>query len=170
MKQLWAPWRFEYLEQDPNKDRCIFCEAAGGADDRAAQVVARGQYCFVIMNRFPYNSGHVMVVPTRHNSNLQDLTDGELAEMFRYIDYTVRVAKRVLHPDGFNVGMNLGRAAGAGIVDHLHVHVVPRWVGDTNFMPILSEVKVISEHIQQTYEKLVEGFASVLAEVQPRRA
>lgn len=170
MKQLWAPWRVEYLQQDSKTDRCIFCEAASGTDDRAAQVVARGRYCFVIMNRFPYNSGHVMVVPTRHSGNLQELNDGELAEMFRYIDYSVRVAKRVLHSDGFNVGMNLGRAAGAGIVDHLHVHVVPRWVGDTNFMPVLSEVKVISEHLQATYQKLADGFTSVLAEVQPRGA
>ena len=170
MKQLWAPWRGEYLEQDPEQDHCIFCEAASGADDRAARVVARGRHCFVIMNRFPYNSGHVMVVPTRHSGNLPDLSDGELSEMFRYIDYSVRVAKRVLHPDGFNVGMNFGRAAGAGIVDHLHVHVVPRWVGDTNFMPVLSEVKVISEHLQATYQKLADGFAIVLAEVQPRGA
>jgi ATP adenylyltransferase len=170
MKQLWAPWRSEYLEQDPQTDHCLFCEAASGVDDRAAQVVARGRHCFVIMNRFPYNSGHMMVVPTRHSSNLPDLSDGELSEMFRYIDYSVRVAKRVLHPDGFNVGMNLGRAAGAGIVDHLHVHVVPRWVGDTNFMPVLSEVKVISEHLQATYQKLADGFAIVLAEVQSRGA
>ncbi|HVH32437.1 MAG TPA: HIT domain-containing protein [bacterium] len=170
MKQLWAPWRVEYLQQDPKTDRCIFCEAAGGTDDRAALVVARGRHCFVIMNRFPYNSGHVMVVPTRHSGNLHDLGDGELAEMFRYIDYTVQVGTRVLRPDGFNVGMNLGRAAGAGIVDHLHVHVVPRWVGDTNFMPVLGDVKVISEHLQATYQKLADGFAIVLAEVQPRGA
>ncbi|OLC28418.1 MAG: HIT family hydrolase [Armatimonadetes bacterium 13_1_40CM_64_14] len=170
MKQLWAPWRGEYLQQDPKTDRCIFCEAAGGTDDRAALVVARGQHCFVLMNRFPYNSGHVMVVPTRHSGNLHDLDDGELAEMFRYIDYSARVAKRALRAEGFNLGMNLGRAAGAGIVDHLHVHVVPRWVGDTNFMPVLSEVKVISEHLQTTYQKLADGFAIMLAEVQPRGA
>jgi len=170
MKQLWAPWRIEYLQQDPKTDGCIFCKAAGGEDDRAAQVVARGRYCFVIMNRFPYNPGHVMVAPIRHSGSLHDLSDEELAEMFRYIDYSVRVANRVMHPDGFNVGMNLGRAAGAGIVDHLHVHVVPRWVGDTNFMPVLSDVKVIAEHLQATYQKLADGFAIVLAEVQPRGA
>jgi ATP adenylyltransferase len=120
------------------------------------------------MNRFPYNAGHVMVVPTRHSRQLQDLDDNELREMFRYIDYCVRVADRVLHPDGFNVGMNLGRAAGAGIEDHLHVHVVPRWVGDTNFMPVVSDVKVISEHLQTTYQKMADGFAALLAEVQSR--
>jgi ATP adenylyltransferase len=167
MKQLWAPWRLEYL-QAPKTDRCIFCEAAGGTNDRALLVVARGQRCFVIMNRFPYNTGHVMVVPTRHSHQLEDLDDNELGEMFRYIDYCVRVADRVLHPDGFNVGMNLDRAAGAGIEDHLHVHVVPRWVGDTNFMPVVSDVKVISEHLQTTYQKMADGFAALLAEVQSR--
>lgn len=164
MKQLWAPWRMEYL-QAPKTDRCVFCEAARGTNDPGSQVVARGQRCFVIMNRFPYNAGHVMVVPTRHRGRLQDLDDSELGEMFRYIDYCVRVADRVLHPDGYNVGMNLGRAAGAGITDHLHMHVVPRWAGDTNFMPVVSETKVISEHLQTTQQKLADGFAAVLAEI-----
>ncbi len=165
MRQLWAPWRLEYIE-GAKAAGCIFCTAGQGADDRVVQVVVRGRSCFVIMNRFPYNTGHVMVVPIRHCRQLQELDDGELTELLRYTDYCVRVQERVLRAEGFNVGLNLGRAAGAGIEDHLHIHVVPRWVGDTNFMPVVGEVKVMSEHLEATYRKLADGFTALLAEVQ----
>jgi ATP adenylyltransferase len=164
MKQLWAPWRVEYI-QGAKPAGCIFCTAAQGTDDRAVQIVVRGRSCFVIMNRFPYNPGHVMVVPTRHCRRLQELDDRELTELLRYTDYCVRVGERVLRAEGFNVGLNLGHAAGAGIEDHLHIHMVPRWVGDTNFMPVLSEVKVMSEHLEATRQKLAAGFTTLLAEV-----
>jgi len=160
MKQIWAPWRLEYI-QGAKAEGCIFCAAAGGADDRRALVVARGRTCFVMMNLYPYNSGHMMVVPNRHRSRLAELDDEELGELLRYSDYCVRVLEHVMRPDGHNIGMNLGRAAGAGIEDHLHIHVVPRWIGDTNFMPVLGDVKVIPEHLEATYRRLVEGFAAL---------
>jgi len=162
MKQIWAPWRLEYI-QAAKTDRCIFCAAAEGSDDARSLVLARSPRCFVIMNLFPYNTGHVMVVPVRHRSRLDALDDAELAELLRYTDYSVRVQERVLRPEGYNIGMNLGRAAGAGIEDHLHIHVVPRWVGDTNFMPVLGDVKVIPEHLETTYRRLADGFATLLA-------
>ncbi len=163
MKQIWAPWRLEYIQAEKSSG-CIFCAALAEPDERRSLVVARGQQCFVIMNRFPYNTGHVMIVPNRHRSRLDGLDDQELAELLRYTDYCVRVQERVLRPEGYNIGMNLGRAAGAGIDDHLHVHVVPRWVGDTNFMPVLGDVKVIPEHLQATHRRLAEGFAAIQAE------
>lgn len=160
MKQIWAPWRLEYI-QGAKPDGCIFCAAAAGSDDRKTLVVARGRTCFVMMNLYPYNSGHVMVVPNRHRSRLDELEDEELAELLRYSDYCVRVHELALRPEGYNIGMNLGRAAGAGIEDHLHIHVVPRWVGDTNFMPVLGDVKVMPEHLDATYRRLAEGFAAL---------
>lgn len=172
MKQLWAPWRLEYIQGDRTEE-CIFCAAAAGTDERRRLVVARGRTCFVMMNRFPYNAGHVMVVPNRHRSRLDGLEDAELSELFRYTDYAVRVHERVLQPEGYNIGMNLGRGAGAGIEDHLHIHVVPRWIGDTNFMPVLGDVKVIPEHLEATYRRLTDGFAALLpnaAAVRPEQA
>lgn len=163
MKQIWAPWRLEYI-QGQREERCIFCAAVQGQGDPQRLVVARGLRCYVIMNLFPYNAGHVMVVPFRHRSRLSDLDDEELLDLMRYTDRTIRVQERVLRPEGFNVGMNLGRAAGAGIEDHLHLHVVPRWVGDTNFMPVLGDVKVIPEHLEATRRRLAEGFAQLAAE------
>jgi len=166
-KPLWAPWRLEYIQAEKSAG-CIFCAALAEPDERRSLVVARGPRCFVILNRFPYNTGHVMIVPNRHRSRLDGLDDQELGELFRYTDYCVRVQERVLRPEGYNIGMNLGRAAGAGIDDHLHVHVVPRWVGDTNFMPVLGDVKVIPEHLQATHRRLAEGFAAIQAEAAGR--
>ena len=162
MKQIWAPWRLEYI-QGAKQEGCIFCEAAG-RDDRAARVVARGRRSFVIMNLFPYNSGHVMVVPLRHRSRLAELEDEELLDLMRYTDLSIRAQERAFRPEGWNVGMNLGRAAGAGIDDHLHIHVVPRWVGDTNFMPVLGDVKVIPEHLDTSYQRLADAFAALVTE------
>lgn len=163
MRQLWAPWRLEYI-QAPRQEACIFCAAAHAEADDAALVVFRGTRAFALLNLFPYNSGHAMVVPNRHRSRLTDLDDGELLELMRLVDRTVRVHERVLRPEGFNIGMNLGRAAGAGIEDHLHIHVVPRWVGDTNFMPVLGDTKVLPEHLQVTRARLAAGFAELAAE------
>ncbi len=167
MKQLWAPWRLQYVA-GPKPDGCIFCAAASGRDDLSSLVVMRGARCFVIVNRFPYNAGHVMVVPYRHRNRLLDLADDEVLELMRLTDRTVRVLERVLRAEGVNIGVNLGRAAGAGIDDHLHIHVVPRWVGDTNFMPVVGETKVIPEHLQATRTRLAEGFAAVSAEEEAR--
>lgn len=163
MRQLWAPWRLEYI-QGPREDRCFLCAAAAGDDDAAALVVARDASCFVILNRFPYNVGHAMVVPYRHRGRLEELEDAELLALMRLTDRTVRVQQEVLRAEGCNVGLNLGRAAGAGVEDHVHIHVVPRWVGDTNFMPVLGDVKVLPEYLQETRARLAEGFAAVREE------
>lgn len=162
MKQLWAPWRLEYIRAEKSAG-CIFCDAVARADAEDSLVVARSPRAFVILNLFPYNSGHVMVVPARHVARLADLDDEELLDLTRLLDRTVRVLEQVLRPEGFNVGLNLGRAAGAGVDDHLHVHVVPRWVGDTNFMPVLGETKVLPEHLRTTRVRLTEGFAALTA-------
>lgn len=160
MKRLWAPWRLQYVI-GPRTEGCIFCAAAAGGDDAQSLVVHRGAHAFVIMNLFPYNSGHVMVVPYRHLARLSELTDAEGLELTRLVDLSIRAQEAALQPEGTNVGMNLGRGAGAGIDDHLHVHVVPRWVGDTNFMPVLGDLKVIPEHLEATYRRLKESFATI---------
>lgn len=159
MKRLWAPWRMEYIESAIAGERgCFLCAAARGSDDRKSLVVHRGEKCFVIMNRFPYNNGHVMVAPYRHVAELGGLSREEGMELLDLVALSISVLREVMRPDGFNVGINLGRAAGAGVEDHLHVHVVPRWAGDTNFMPVLADVKVIPELLEQTYDKLRAAF------------
>lgn len=162
MKKLWAPWRLTYIQQDQSEG-CIFCAAVTSASDRNHLVVHRRSQTFVIMNLYPYNSGHVMAVPTRHVARPGDLTDAELLDLMQSVAVSLRALEAVFHPEGFNIGMNLGRAAGAGIDDHLHVHIVPRWIGDTNFMPVLGDVKVIPEHLDATYERLARAFADLEA-------
>jgi ATP adenylyltransferase len=160
MERLWAPWRMEYIgkEQPPG---CLFCRAiADPSDPDASLVVWRPEGGIVMLNKFPYNSGQVMVAPRAHKGDLADLTDEESLALMRALGRTIKVLREALKPEGFNVGANLGRVAGAGIPDHVHLHVVPRWNGDTNFMPVLSEVKVVNEHLEQTAEKLKRAFAS----------
>lgn len=158
MKHLWAPWRLAYVA-GPKVEGCVFCEALASGDDRATLVLHRADLGFLILNRFPYNSGHLMVVPNRHVARLDGLSPQEHEALMRLAALAVRVLERASGPEGFNIGMNLGRAAGAGIDDHLHIHVVPRWVGDTNFMPVIGDVKVMPEHLANTYDRL----ATVLA-------
>ena len=160
MERLWAPWRMEYIgrEQPPG---CLFCRLIENPDDPdAALVVWRPEGAIVMLNKFPYNPGHVMVAPAAHKGDLADLDDAESASLMSALRRTIHVLRETLKPEGFNVGANLGRVAGAGIPDHVHFHVVPRWNGDTNFMPVLSEVKVVNEHLQQTAEKLRQAFSS----------
>ncbi len=160
MEPLWAPWRMEYVGQEP-RPGCLFCRVIENPDDPdASLVVWRPQGAIVMLNKFPYNSGHVMVAPVAHKSDLADLSDEESADLMAALRRTLKVVRTELRPDGFNVGSNIGRVAGAGIPDHVHVHVVPRWGGDTNFMPVLAEVKVINEHVERTAEKLRRAFAS----------
>ncbi len=147
-KPLWAPWRLEYVEHADESSGCIFC----GADDDL--LVARGERALVVLNKFPYASGHLMVAPTRHVGEFGELTDEEAAEIHRLASQGIAALAQVYAPQGFNVGWNLGRIAGAGIVDHVHVHVVPRWLGDTNFMPVLADVKVLPEHLLETKRRL----------------
>ena len=160
MKRLWAPWRMEYISGE-SRPGCLFCRVIEHPDDPDADLVVwRPEGAVVILNKFPYNAGHTMVAPAAHKGGLEDLDDAETRDLMRALRRTITVMRAQLKPEGFNIGANIGRAAGAGMPDHVHVHVVPRWNGDTNFMPVLGEVKVINEHLAQTAAKLREAFAS----------
>jgi ATP adenylyltransferase len=153
MKQLWSPWRLEYL-QGPEPQGCIFCHAAQSAADHDNLVLLRGDQVFLILNRYPYNNGHLMVVPYHHVPSLEHLDGATLTEMMLSINRGLTALRSAMAPDGFNVGINLGRVAGAGIEDHVHVHIVPRWLGDTNFMPVVGDMRVIPQTWMQTYDQL----------------
>ena len=153
MEQLWAPWRIEYIEKT-REGGCVLCQKPREDDDEANFILFRGQSNFVILNAFPYNPGHLMVAPYRHTANLQDLTDEEAKEHCNLVKKGLELLKETLKPAGFNVGLNIGKVAGAGIEGHLHTHIVPRWQGDANFMPVLSDTRVISEALIATYRKL----------------
>jgi len=155
---LWAPWRMEYILSEKTRG-CIFCEKPKSNDDRRNLILHRGKKGFVILNLFPYNNGHLMVVPFRHVATLEDLDEAERCELMHLMAKSLRVLKRAMSPHGFNVGANLGAVAGAGVADHVHFHVVPRWEGDTNFMPVVGHTKVIHEALERTWEKLVPLFA-----------
>ena len=163
MERLWSPWRHAYVTREREPEGCIFC-AAPTSDDGRVLMVHDGPTCYVILNLFPYNGGHLMVVPRRHVATLGGLDDAELLDLAR----TTRLAEAALtatySPQGMNVGVNLGRPAGAGIVDHLHVHLVPRWNGDTNFMPVVGNVRVLPEDLLATAERLRPAFARLAAE------
>jgi ATP adenylyltransferase len=158
-KQLWAPWRLAYVQQAEEQDGCVFCRAADGKPGDERLVVHRGEHAFVLLNKFPYSSGHLMIAPARHTGALGDL---DLAESAEIHDLTVRALatlRAVYAPDAFNVGWNLGAVAGGSITGHLHEHVVPRWSGDTNFMPVLADIKVLPEHLEETCERLAQAWA-----------
>lgn len=157
MKQIWAPWRVGYIEMEKPKG-CIFCDKPKEDKDESNYILYRGKKNFVMMNLYPYNPGHLMVAPYRHVANLEDLTKPELHEHIELVSLSIKALKQASNPPGFNLGMNLGRVAGAGIDDHIHTHIVPRWAGDTNFMPVISGDKVISRAMDETYRKVREGF------------
>lgn len=157
---MWAPWRIEYiLGEKPGG--CVLCDMPQGGDDERNHIVHRGVSCYVIMNLYPYNSGHLMVVPFRHLSEYEGLTPEERAESAELAARSVRAVKKAMKPDGFNIGVNIGKAAGAGIDEHLHFHVVPRWSGDINFMTAVGGMRVIPQCLEETYRILKEAFASV---------
>jgi ATP adenylyltransferase len=156
-KQLWAPWRLEYVANADELPGCIFCTAAA-APDEDALVLHRGAVAFAVLNKFPYASGHFMLAPYRHVADLSDLTDAELLELHRLAESGMGALAETFAPQGYNLGWNLGRIAGAGIVGHVHLHVVPRWAGDTNFMPVLADVKVLPEHLDETRRKLAAAW------------
>ena len=156
MELLYAPWRFTYIKstvEQKENGRCIFCEAVKKDDDEAL-ILIRGEYAYVIMNLYPYNSGHVMVVPYRHISDYTRLSIEEAKEIHILASAAIEAIREVMHPHGFNLGYNLGRVAGAGIEDHIHLHIVPRWNGDTNFMPVIAGVKVLSQDVREAYRAL----------------
>ncbi|MBI3752527.1 MAG: HIT domain-containing protein [Deltaproteobacteria bacterium] len=156
MKRLWAPWRTEYIH-GPKSRECIFCREYGKGDKKDL-ILHRGNFASVMMNKFPYNNGHLLVYPWKHTGLMEEMGADETLEVFRFIKESVSILKKEMNPGGFNIGMNLGKAAGAGIDEHIHFHVVPRWNGDTNFMPVIGEVRVMPEHLQATYEKLYPHF------------
>lgn len=160
MEILWAPWRIDYIrsEKEPG---CIFCSKPAEDSDRQNLIVHRGREIFVIMNRFPYNNGHLLIVPYRHEADMNALSREENAEMMELLQRSARALKLVVRPQGFNIGMNVGTAAGAGIEDHLHFHIVPRWHADSNFMPVLGHTKIISEALEETWKQLFQAFQEV---------
>lgn len=162
MKYLWAPWRLQYIKAAP-VEGCIFCALPREGRDREHRILVQGERAFAILNTFPYNSGHLMVVPRRHVAQPGELEDPEILEVFHLTTAAMQAVEETYHPAGFNIGLNIGRAAGAGIADHLHIHVVPRWIGDTNFMPVVGEVKVLPEDLTETYDRLSASLRSVLA-------
>lgn len=164
MQRMWSPWRSAYIDtfnkpaKKPRRGESIFTLAKNAGDDEAHLIVWRSPHCFVIMNRFPYNSGHLMVVPNRQVSDILELSGEEWHDITEAIQRSVRALKAIMNPQGFNIGANIGRVAGAGIDDHIHFHIVPRWNGDVNFMPVLSDVKIVSEDMARTYTRLKKAF------------
>jgi ATP adenylyltransferase len=161
MENLWAPWRIDYiLGKKPLE--CIFCNMPKENRDEENLILFRGNNQFIIMNAFPYNNGHIMIVPYRHTSSLEGWSSEEQQGMMELADLAITLLKKTIRPDGFNLGINMGQVAGAGILDHVHLHIVPRWNGDTNFMPVLADTRVISEHLKVTYNKLVKTLDEML--------
>ena len=159
MEHLWSPWRLAYITGEASSGGCVFCAALSDPEAEPL-IVHRGAACFVILNLFPYNNGHLMVAPRAHVASLTDLGDDQTAAVMTLVRRSLRMLDGVMQPQGFNVGVNIGRVAGAGFPDHVHVHIVPRWDGDTNFLPVVAEVKVVNEHLDRTWEKLSQAFAA----------
>ena len=157
MEQIWAPWRIQYIQMEKPED-CILCQKPKQDGDEENYILYRGRANFVILNSYPYNPGHLMVAPYRHVAVLDELTSDELGEHFEIVCRCTRLLREVFNPQGFNLGINLGKVAGAGIDDHIHTHIVPRWQGDTNFMPVIAEARVIPEALAETYAKLKGRF------------
>jgi len=160
MKTIWAPWRINYILSE-KPDYCIFCKALEEKEDEKNFIIKRGKHSFVIMNAYPYNNGHVMVAPYKHLACITDLNQETSLEIHFLTQESVRILRSVLNSEGFNIGMNLGKVAGAGVEDHVHIHIVPRWLGDTNFMPVIADTKVFPEYLKTTYEKLIPFYKAI---------
>lgn len=160
MKQLWAPWRMEYLAGE-RVEGCIFCDKPAERDDRANYLLYRGDHAYILLNIYPYSNGHLMVAPYEHIGRLADLDREVRAEIMELAALCTQLLQRALQPAGFNLGANVGKAAGAGFDGHFHMHVVPRWLGDTNFMPVIGNTRVIPESLDQTYDRLREALAEI---------
>lgn len=159
-EKLWAPWRMKYIEgiETEKNSECIFCEKPSEETDKANFILYRGKLCFLILNVFPYNNGHLLIVPYTHTQQFEELGAETVLEMNEVASIAIRAIKKTMRPDGFNMGMNLGRSAGAGIAEHIHLHLVPRWNGDTNFMSVIGGTKVISESLEDSYNKIKKAF------------
>ena len=168
MKNLWAPWRMTYVtrsDKKPAEGQCIFCvDQSQTVSDKERLILHVGRLSMVIMNRYPYSNGHLLVAPRRHLGGLSDLNPEEMGDILGLVSRSVEILGREMSPDGFNVGLNLGEDAGAGLEDHLHFHIVPRWRGDTNFMPVFADVRVIPEHLEALFARLAERFSDISLE------
>jgi ATP adenylyltransferase len=164
---LWAPWRLEYV-RGPKAEGCVFCRALAAGNDRENLVVHRGRAVFVMLNRYPYNAGHLMVLPCRHVASPEEFTAAEASEFWETLVRCKQALDAFMGPQGYNVGLNLGKVAGAGLADHLHLHVVPRWAGDTNFMPVVGDVHVVSQHLFQVYDGLAARLSTGSARARKR--
>ncbi len=157
MENLWAPWRMEYILGKREK-YCIFCPDGDGHTDEERLILHRGRLSVVLMNKYPYNNGHLLIAPWRHVPGPEELDDDEMLDLMKWVRTSMKILRKMMRPTGFNVGLNIGASAGAGVESHMHFHVVPRWDGDTNFMTVFADVRSIPEHMQQTYHKLLAHF------------
>ena len=162
MRRIWAPWRMQYIQNADKSKSCILCDKPAEKKDKANYILYRGKYNFIILNAFPYTQGHLMVAPYRHIGNINDLTAKEAAEHVKLLQLGVKLLGEEAHPDGFNLGMNLGRVAGAGLDTHIHTHIVPRWNGDHNFMTVVADVRILNEGLDITYQKLKKCLTGLL--------
>ncbi len=162
MERLWAPWRIEYVRME-KMEGCIFCDLPAQNRDEENLILHRGKYAFVIMNNYPYNPGHLMVAPYRHVGEIHNLTQEEWMEIHKLLSLSMRAIEKTMKPQGFNIGVNIGRVAGAGVEGHIHFHIVPRWNGDTNFMPVIADTKVIVQGIRENYRELKEAINGILS-------
>lgn len=163
MEHLWAPWRMAYVApKTPASQECIFCALPAAHRDEENYILYRGERCFMMLNIYPYNSGHLMVAPYQHVSSIEKLDSATLAELMSQAQLALRAIRQTMQPDGFNLGINEGKVAGAGYDGHMHLHIVPRWNGDTNFMPVLADVKVIPEHLENTYRQLKQALEALV--------
>lgn len=162
MENLWAPWRMAFIEPDrPRSPECIFCTQPAEQQDAKHHILYRGEHCFMMLNLYPYNNGHLMVAPYAHVGSFELLSAATLADLTAQTQLALRALRLAMKPDGFNMGINQGKVAGAGFAEHIHFHVVPRWNGDTNFMPVLADIKVMPEHLDVVYQKLLVALASL---------
>lgn len=158
MKHIWSPWRMKYIENHEIVNGCVFCNEQAKADGAENLIALRGENAYVILNRYPYTSGHLMVVPFEHKPNLEELDSKTRAEIMELTTQCMTVLRKIYNPQGFNMGANIGKAAGAGVLGHVHIHIVPRWAGDTNFMSALGETRVLPETLEDTYKRVKEAF------------
>ena len=155
MERLWAPWRMEYILDDNKNEDCLFCRMFNEEKDNENHVLFRTKHAFAVMNKYPYNNGHLMIAPVKHAANIEDLETDEIADIMFSVQKSVKLLKKTMNPHGFNIGLNLGEVAGAGVLDHLHYHIVPRWNGDSNFMPVISNTKIIPQALDDLYKTLI---------------
>jgi ATP adenylyltransferase len=168
MENLWAPWRMAFITPEkPQPQGCIFCTLPAEHRDAENHILYRGELCYMMLNRYPYNNGHLMIVPFQHVETIEKLDAATLAELMAQAQLALKALRRLMTPDGFNMGINEGKVAGAGFAEHMHYHIVPRWNGDTNFMPVIADIKVIPEHLDIVYAKLKQTIEGIQAEENP---